>query len=106
MARLTDTIGLYRIISLESFLQLLLCKEERYVNPFSWDDTYEGCGLRYINDDNKVNCFLSNLFRQYENEPNQGNRVLFVFAKAESVSNFCFGQCWSLDKDSDAIWRI
>lgn len=33
---------LYRIISLETFIDLLHNKRERYVRPATWEDTFEG----------------------------------------------------------------
>lgn len=35
-------MDLYRIISLETFVDLLHNKRERYVRPAIWDDNYEG----------------------------------------------------------------
>lgn len=33
---------LYRIISLETFIDLLHHKRERYVRPSTWEDVFEG----------------------------------------------------------------
>lgn len=35
-------MNLYRIISLETFIDLLHNKRERYVRPTTWEDTFEG----------------------------------------------------------------
>lgn len=35
-------MNLYRIISLETFVDLIHNKHERYVRPVTWEDTYEG----------------------------------------------------------------
>ena len=35
-------MNLYRIISLETFLDIVLNKRERYVRPATWEDTFEG----------------------------------------------------------------
>ena len=35
-------MDIYRIISLEAFVDLLHNKRERYVRPTTWDDNYEG----------------------------------------------------------------
>lgn len=35
-------MNLYRIISLETFLDIVLNKRERYVRPVTWEDTFEG----------------------------------------------------------------
>lgn len=97
---------LFRIVSLESFLQLILYHRERYVNPLSWEDTYEGCALRLTHDKNRIIDFIDALFSEYQDENDCGDIVLYNFAKAEIARDFNFGQCWSLNEDSDAMWRI
>lgn len=39
--------NLYRIVPIKALLSLLMFKTERFVSPFSWEDTFEGCALRY-----------------------------------------------------------
>lgn len=39
---------LYRIISFPTFINMIENKVERYVNPTSWEDTYEGYMLRMM----------------------------------------------------------
>ena len=41
-------MNLYRIISLETFIDLLHNQRERYVRPATWDDNYEGYLFRRI----------------------------------------------------------
>ena len=43
-------MNLYRIISLETFIDLLHNQRERYVRPATWDDNYEGYLFRRIED--------------------------------------------------------
>ena len=48
--RAGEVMNLYRIISLETFIDLLHNKRERYVRPATWDDNYEGYLFRKIED--------------------------------------------------------
>lgn len=98
--------ALYRIIDLEGFLSILYYNKERYVWPFGWEDTFEGCGLRYVTDKNNYRKFIGALFSQYEDDKDSADSVLFNYAKAETISRCFYGQCWSQEADSDALWRI
>ena len=106
MKQINNSTRLFRIISLEGFLQLLMCQNERFVNPLKWDDTYEGCALRYLHDESRVGMFIKNILMQYKDDPKCYDTVLYNYIKAIIVRNFSFGQCWSLTMDSDAMWRI
>ena len=45
----------YRIIGIESFLSILMNKEERYVRPIdSWQDTFEGYMLHQLDSDTET----------------------------------------------------
>ena len=97
---------LYRIISLESFLSLLLESKTHFVRPTSWEDTFEGCSLRYALDRNKYSVLVDRLNSIFKESDNCIDAILTNFASAESVCLYSFGQCWSVVKDSDAMWRI
>ena len=57
-------MNLYRIISLESFIDLLHNKRERYVRPATWEDTFEGYLYSKLYDEKErkevKKCFLFN----------------------------------------------
>lgn len=97
---------LFRIISLETLLQILLYSEERYVKPMTWDDTFEGCGLRYVNDKERFPGLIESLYLTTDKDKNLYDNLLFKFVKAETIVNYSYGQCWSLNDNSDAMWRI
>lgn len=97
-------MNLYRIISFETFTDLLINKKEWYSNPSKWDDTYEGYlfgklenplelpeVIRYIH---KNLCYDNSFNTVYD-------YFQFLYAKNNS-----FAQCWSKCKESDALWRI
>ncbi|MEL6445592.1 MAG: DUF2971 domain-containing protein [Bacteroidota bacterium] len=72
----------YRIFSLQRLLELLRSERNTLVRPSLWDDPFE-------------------------------NYVLSAVERLKSDERFSigfkdklYGQCWTLDRDSDAMWRI
>lgn len=74
---------IYQILPLEYLNSILVNKEIRFNNVFqSWEDPYE--------------LFI---FKQ----------KTFIDGNSFSIDNYekkIYGQCWSLNKDTDAMWRI
>jgi len=77
---LIDT-PIYRIFPIGRFIQVLTKKELTLVKPKKWDDPFE-------------NALLSSDFLV-------GNEKATIAAK-DSV----YGQCWTLHRETDAMWRI
>jgi hypothetical protein len=73
---------IYRIFSIERLLELFATCKLTLVKPDMWDDPYENFILK--------------------------SRVLFENGEEASLgySNSIFGQCWSLNEETDAMWRI
>lgn len=74
---------IYRIIPLDYFLESLLNKEIVLVKPHLWEDPFEE--------------FLSK------------QKFLGPEGKSYTLENFgnqFFSQCWSLNKESDFMWRV
>lgn len=97
-------MNLYRIISLESFVDILHNERERYVRPSIWDDNFEGYLLKRIYDPADRRKIIEDMYnniclRNYESTI--GNIILLEHGKW-----FVYGQCWSILEDSDALWRI
>jgi hypothetical protein len=72
----------YRIMSISRVLQALEEKTLALVKPKKWDDPFE-------------NALLASAF-----ETTDGKTA--TFAAKESV----YGQCWTLHRETDAMWRI
>lgn len=98
--------NLYRIISLESFLSLLLNSEDRLVRPIDcWEDTYEGFLLRMIEQqDDKCREVVDRIYRDISKE--SVDKTIINLAKLIRCRFTCYCMCWSRKKDSDALWRI
>jgi len=96
---------LYRVISLESFLSLLYYQAERYVRPIGfWEDTYEGYMLHYLDSEEGEKKLLRTLYNDIVNH--REHDAIKNYVKLLHARYLCYGQCWSTEPDSDAIWRI
>jgi hypothetical protein len=74
---------IYRIFSFERAIELFRTGYNVMVNPSTWDDPYENFLLKNGAVDNKGN--------------------IIDMQKAHKK---CYGQCWTLVNESDAMWRI
>ncbi|MCT7473457.1 DUF2971 domain-containing protein [Aliarcobacter cryaerophilus] len=74
---------IYRIISITRFKELIKNRELVLVNPEKWDDPFE------------------NFFLKGNAVDNNGNNVDF-----SNLREMWYGQCWTKNKDTDAMWRI
>jgi hypothetical protein len=72
---------IYRVFSLARLLELVSSKQNVLVKPVLWDDPFEN--------------FILRATAKYE-----GRNVHF------EAKDFLYGQCWSLNEESDAMWRI
>ena len=72
---------IYRICSYASLIEVLENGRLRFSRPSSWDDPYENYYLRY-----KVNV--------------DGESI-----KLKELERSIFAQCWSLESESDGLWR-
>jgi hypothetical protein len=73
---------IYRVLSLERLQELFVTGENTFVKPSKWEDTFENFILK-----SKVRLRTGDIV-----EYNYFDRM--------------YGQCWTLHKASDAMWRI
>lgn len=74
---------IYRVFSIGRFKDLLLTKRNGLVRPSMWDDPFE------------------NFFLKCKARASTGELV-----SLEPISSSWYGQCWTMNRDSDAMWRI
>jgi len=74
---------IYRIFPLKRFIELIKSKQLVLVTPEMWDDPFE------------------NFFLKADAYDKQGNLV-----DLSNLRNAWFGQCWTKNADTDAMWRI
>jgi len=74
---------IYRIFSYQRFEELITQNELVLVNPSKWDDPFENFFLN-----TEIDC---------------GNSEI---ATLDTIANSWYGQCWTTNSDTDAMWRI
>lgn len=90
---------LYRFMSLEAFLEILLRGELSFVSPLLWDDPYE---IHFVK---KIDFELSNKAKNGVERHSDFQRfkpLLTLKYYMESIR----AQCWTSIPESDAFWRI
>lgn len=76
---------IYQILPIKYLIKILLNKKLRFNNILkSWEDPYE-------------------LFFLKQNFSIEGRSIASIISEQRKA---LYGQCWSLNKDSDAMWRI
>lgn len=76
-------VPVYRIFSSKRLFQLFKDKQLTLLKPHKWDDPFE-------------NFLYSSKAQSLDGVP----------MSLDNLRETVFGQCWSLDKESDAMWRI
>jgi len=74
---------IYRIFSLERFSNIIVSRENGLVHPSKWDDPFENFLLK-----------------------NQAKMTDGTNVSLSQLSASWYGQCWTRNFDSDAMWRI
>ena len=97
-------MNLYRIISLESFIDLLHNKRERYVRPATWEDTFEGYLYSKLYDEKERKKIVEDIY--YNVCPRNYKGTIDNILRLEHAKWFVYGQSWSNISESDAMWRI
>lgn len=95
---------LYRIISLETFIDILHNKRERYVRPSTWEDTFEGYLFSKIYDKDEQRKIIEDIY--YNVCPHNYKSTINNMLNLEHSKWFVYGQCWTTQAESDAMWRI
>lgn len=93
---------LYRIVSFPEFINLIECREVRFVKPVMWEDTYEGYMLRLLDDSKKRKDILRLLYEKVT--PNRIDKTISNYMKLWSAKWLCYGQSWSKTSESDKLW--
>lgn len=97
-------MNLYRIISLETFIDLLHNKRERYVRPSTWEDTFEGYLYNKLYDVEERRRIIFDIYNNVC--PQNYKATIDNILKLEHAKWFVYGQSWSSVSESDAMWRI
>ena len=95
---------LFRIISLETFIDILHNKRERYVRPTTWEDTFEGYLFSKIYNKDEQRKIIEDIY--YNVCPRNYQGTINNMLNLEHSKWFVYGQCWTTQAESDAMWRI
>lgn len=100
---------LYRYISFEEFMSIVTLKKLHYVQPMQWEDTYEGCLYRVLEDDHYKKLLLSKLYDKLQDgtPTEKASTVLSNYCGILYATTNWYGQCWTNEgAESDSFWRI
>ena len=78
-------------MSVERFLEMLAGDKNTLVRPSLWDDPFE----KLINESAVL-----------KDEQSSLKIIPAKFAESKLSADKWFGQCWSLEEESDALWRV
>ena len=95
---------LYRFISFETFINLVVMKKDMFKRPCKWDDSYEGFMFALLDREDKRKDVIKILYEDISarNVPSTINN----FSKLWYAKWLCYGQCWTKTPENDAMWRI
>lgn len=94
---------LYRYISFEDFINLIVNGKDRFVRPASWDDKYEGYTFSYMQSEEDVRRIVKELYCNVCRENYYA--VANNFFRMWHSKWFTYAQCWSYHTETDALWR-
>ena len=97
------SIELYRYISVEDFVNLVINNKERYMRPSLWDDKYEGYLFTRIETREDIRQIVSTMY--YELCPGNYYAISDNYFKMWHSKWFTYVQCWSRHPETDAMWR-
>lgn len=96
---------LYRYISFETFINLVVMKKDMFKRPCKWEDTYEGFMLELLDNKQKQSEVIKQLFKVLS--PQNPKATIDNFMRLWYAKWFCYGQCWTMQQEeTDAMWRI
>ena len=97
-----ENLKLYRTIGFETFADLMLYGEERYMNPQQWKDTHEGYVFRLMDTEEGRKILIKKLYEHYGKE----EKVVDIFSRYYSLYHGCYAQCWTGTDESLSLIHI
>ena len=94
---------LYRYISFEDFINLVVNKKDRFVRPVCWDDKYESYIFSYIEKEGDIRRIVEDMY--YNHWSKKYDVIVKNFLKMWHSKWFTYAQCWSIYPETDAMWR-
>ncbi len=97
-------LNLYRYISFEDFVNLVVLKKDRYNYPANWDDGYEGFLFSNMETEDEIKTLVSIMYKGIFSE--NYNAVIDNVLNMSKYKLTTHAQCWTTHAESDAMWQI
>lgn len=94
---------LYRYISFEDFVNLAVNNKDRFVRPCVWDDKYEGYLFSHMESREDVRHIVNEMY--YHFCLKNYDAIVDNYFKMWHSKWHTYAQCWSVHKETDAMWR-
>lgn len=94
---------LYRYISFEDFVNLLVNCKDRFVHPASWEDKYEGYLFSHMETKDEVREIVTEMYNNLC--PKNYYAISDNYFRLWHSKWFAYAQCWSKYAETDAMWR-
>ena len=94
---------LYRFISFEDFINLVINNKDKFVRPSVWDDGYEGYLFSSLDSPEDVRHIVSEMFNNLC--PRNYYAIPDNYFRMWHSKCFTYAQCWSEHRETDAMWR-
>ena len=94
---------LYRYISFEDFVNLLINNKDRFVRPASWEDKYEGYLFSHMETKEEIREIVKEMYNNLC--PRNYYAISDNYFRMWHSKWFAHAQCWSKHAETDAMWR-
>lgn len=94
---------LYRFISFEDFINLVINNKDRFMRPSAWDDGYEAYLFSHLDSPEDVRDIVTQMYNEMDLE--DYSVVYDYYFRLWHSKNFSYAQSWSEYEETDAMWR-
>lgn len=94
---------LYRYISFEDFVNLLVNNKDRFVRPVVWEDKYEGYLFWHMETKDEIREIVKEMYNNLC--PRNYYAISDNYFRMWHSKFFVYAQCWSQYAETDAMWR-
>ena len=94
---------LYRYISFEDFVNLLVNNKDRFVRPVTWEDKYEGYLFSHMETKAEIREIVKEMYNNLC--PRNYYAIPDNYFRMWHSKFFVYAQCWSKYAETDAMWR-
>lgn len=100
-----NDINLYRYISYERFLEMIITNKIAAVSPSKWVDQYEGCFFKYINSGKGKKTFTEFIQKKTRGNYNIEQTRVKLIEFFNLMNSQIYGICFSAAYNKELMWR-